>query len=168
MRYRAITLCDGLIFPESPRWHRGAFYCCSIDEGTIYRIDTYGNKEIVLRIDDWLSGWAFAGPESDDIVLTSARKRKLLYYKESVFNEMADLSNISTYGLNDLVRSHKGVIFVGAVNFEFGKVDPPDMPNSPLIRVDRDGNIAVASDETGFANGMVISPDGGRWNLSRC
>ncbi len=45
-------LCQGFVFPESPRWHRGSFYCTSIDEGTIFRIDEDGGKEVVLQIDD--------------------------------------------------------------------------------------------------------------------
>ncbi len=162
MLYQPEFLCDGFIFPETPRWHRGFFYCCSIDEGTIFRIDKAGNKEIQVQIDDWLSGWTFVSPDSDDIVLTSARRRKLLLSNGESLNEFADLSSIATFAINDMIRAHSGVIFVGSVNFRFGEVDLSEAPKSPLIRVDTQGNTSVASDETGFANGMVISPDGTR------
>ncbi|MEH6584727.1 MAG: SMP-30/gluconolactonase/LRE family protein [Halioglobus sp.] len=162
MRYQAKLLCEGFIFPETPRWHRGSFYCCSIDEGTIFRIGSDGNKEVVVKIDDWVSGWAFTGPDSDDIVLTSAMKRKLLLYNGSELREFADLSSIATFSINDMVRSHTGTCYVDTVNFEFGKVDPADAPYSPLLRVDPTGEVSIASDVTRFPNGMVITPDHNR------
>jgi sugar lactone lactonase YvrE len=162
MSYQPTFLCDGFVFPETPRWHRGSFYCCSIDEGTIFRIDRDGTKKAVVQIDDWLSGWSFVSADSDDIVLTSAKQRKLLLHNAESLKEIADLSSIATFGINDMIRAHSGVMFVGSVNFRFGEVDPSKAPKSPLIRVDTEGNVSVASNETGFANGMVISPDGKR------
>ena len=162
MLYRPEFLCDGFVFPETPRWHRGFFYCCSIDEGTIFRINKAGNKEMIVQIDDWLSGWVFPGPDTDDIVLTSAMQRKLLLHNSEGLHEIADLSSIATFGINDMIRTHNGVMFVGSVNFRFGEDDPSQAPKSPLIRVDTEGNVSVASNETAFANGMVITPDGRR------
>ena len=155
-------LCEGFIFPESPRWHRGSFYCTSIDEGTIFKIDEAGHKSVVVKIDDWLSGWVFAGPDSDEIILTSANKRKLLRWDGTGLCEVADLSGIATFGINDMIRTADGTTFVDAVNFAFGKVDPADAPPSPLIRVDVEGKATVASNLTAFPNGLVITPDGKR------
>lgn len=160
MKYESKFLCDGFIFPESPRWHRGSFYCCSIDEGTIFRIGEDGSKNVVLKTDDWLSGWAFEDPETDNIILTQAMQRKLLRWDGSATEEFADLSSIATFGINDLVRTKNGVMFVDSVNFDFGKVDPASAPKSPLIRVGADGGVSIASDEVTFGNGMVITPDG--------
>ena len=162
MLYQPEFLCDGFIFPETPRWHRGAFYCCSIDEGSIFRIQADGSKERVLKIDDWLSGWVFAGPDTDDIILTSGKQKKLLQWNGSDLNEIADMSGIATFAVNDMIRTESGVSFVASVNFNFGEIDLEDAPKSPLIRVDSQGNVSVASDETVFPNGMVIPPDGKR------
>ena len=163
-QHRPEFLSDGFIFPESPRWHRGSFYCTSIDEGTLFKIHQDGSKEVFLKIDDWLSGWAFTAPDSDEIVVTSVFKRKLLRRKDNgaAVEEIADLTGIATYGLNDLIRAENGIMFVDSVNFELGKVELDKVPDSPLIRVDTEGNASVASDETKFANGMVITPDGRR------
>jgi len=162
--HRPKFLCDGFIFPESPRWHRGSFYCTSIDEGTLFKINTDGSKEVFLKIDDWLSGWAFVSPENDEVVVTSVFNRRLLRRKSknSKIEEIADLSGIATFGLNDLVLAENGFIFVGSVNFEFGKVEMSKVPDSPLIRVDGSGNVSIASTETKFANGLVVTPDGKR------
>jgi sugar lactone lactonase YvrE len=155
-------LCEGFVFPESPRWHRDSFYCSSIDEGTIFKIGLDGSKDVVLQIDDWLSGWAFVGSDSDEIVLTSCNKRKLLRWNGTELCEFADLSGFATFGINDLIRTENGEVFVDAVNFEFGRTDPADAPMSPLLRVDTAGNVTVASEQTAFPNGLVITPDGKR------
>jgi sugar lactone lactonase YvrE len=153
-------LCEGFIFPETPRWHRGSFYCTSIDEGTIFRIGEDGSKEAVLQIDDWLSGWVFTRPDADEIVLTSGRGRCLLHWDGSRLEPYADLSDLATFAVNDMIRTENGVMFVGSVNFVFGEVDASDAPMSPLIRVDAKGNASIGSNETGFPNGLVITPDG--------
>lgn len=160
MKYQPTLMCDGFIFPEAPRWHRGAFYCCSIDEGTIYRVSA-GQKELVLKIDDWLSGWAFEAPNSDTIVLTSAKKRKLLRYDpiKNEMTELADLTDKVVFGINDLVRNHDGVVFVDSVQYVFGSVPPEQAPKSQLMRVAVDGTVSVASGLTHFPNGLVITPD---------
>jgi len=154
-------LCDGFIFPETPRWHCGSFYCCSIDEGSIFRIGEDGTKERILKIDDWLSGWAFESAEADaSIILTSGKERKLLRWNGAELTTVADLSGLVSYALNDLVRTRNGHVFVGSVDFVFGDVGPADAPNSPLLQATPDGNVSVASSVTGFANGMAITPDG--------
>ena len=76
--------------------------------------------------------------------------------------EIADLSEFVTFALNDMIRSATGVSFVGSVNFKFGEIDLAEVPNSPLIRVDSEGKVTIASDETSFPNGMAITPDGKR------
>ncbi len=155
-------LCEGFVFPESPRWHRGSFYCSSIDEGTIFKVGLDGSKDVVLQIDDWLSGWAFVGPDSNEIILTSSNKRKLLLWDGSELCEFADLSELATFGINDMLRTANGDVFVDTVNFEFGKTDLAEVPMSPLLRVDTSGSVTVASEVTKFPNGLVVTRDGKR------
>jgi sugar lactone lactonase YvrE len=153
-------LCEGFIFPEAPRWHRGSFYCCSIDEGSIFRLGEDGTKELVLKIDDWLSGWVFIDKDSDEMLVTSAKARKLLKWDGKTLEEFSDLSAIASHGINDMIRTESGVCFVDSVNFEFGAVPLTEAPKSPLIRVDCEGKVSVAADNVTFANGMVIAPNG--------
>ncbi len=162
MLYQPKFLCDGFVFPETPRWHRGSFYCTSIDEGTIFRIDEDGSKSVLLKIDDWLSGWTFAGRNTNDIIMTSGLQRKLLHWDGTATKELADLSGIATFAINDMIRTAAGAMFVGSVNFKFGEVAPAKAPKSPLICVDAQGNVSVASDAVSFANGMVVTPDNKR------
>ena len=115
-----------------------------------------------MQIDDWLSGWVFTSPTSNEVVVTSVFERKLLQGTTTGTGllEIADLTQFAKFGLNDLVRTKSGVIFVDSVNFDWGKTDLVKAPSSPLIRVDTDGNASLASAKTMFTNGMVITPDG--------
>ena len=72
------------------------------------------------------------------------------------------MSAVASFALNDMIRSRAGVSFVGSVDFDFGNIDPSEAPNSPLLRLDAQGKVSIASDETGFPNGMAITPDGKR------
>ena len=70
-------LCEGFIFPESPRWHRGSFYCCSIDEGRLFKLSMDGSKEVFLESPDRISGWVFPDENSDDLIITAGKARKV-------------------------------------------------------------------------------------------
>ncbi len=96
MRYQLDFLCGGFIFPETPRWHRGSFYCCSIDEGTVFRIGEDGSKEVVLKIDDWLSEVVFSGE-------SQRRHDRHICKKE----EIADLGRQSAEGVCRSQQQHQ-------------------------------------------------------------
>jgi sugar lactone lactonase YvrE len=59
------------------------------------------------------------------------------------------------------VRSRNGTCFVGAIDYVFGDIPLSVAPDSPLLRVGADGSASVFTTDMGFANGMVITPDGG-------
>ncbi|MEQ8486366.1 MAG: SMP-30/gluconolactonase/LRE family protein [Pseudomonadales bacterium] len=153
-------LCDGFIFPESPRWHRGSFYCCSIDEGRLFRIHLNGSKDLFYESDDRISGWVFLDNDSDDLLITAGKARKLFTVRDGETAEFADLSALASYRINDMVRTRNGVCFVGAINYVFGDIPLAVAPDSPLLRVGADGSASVATTDMGFANGMVITPNG--------
>ena len=160
MDRKAEVLLTGLIFPESPRWHRGSFYCNDMDDGVLYKIGLDGTKEELLKIDDWLSGWYFVAPDSDDIVFTSSLKKKLMATNWSETTEIADLAHMVSFGINDMVGTKNGHKYIGGVDPNFNEIDDHDtMSGSPLLLVSPSGEVSVASDRTGFANGMVITPD---------
>ena len=69
-------LCEGFVFPETPRWHRGSFYCCSIDEGLIYRIAPDGSRTLLVQIDDLVSGFCFLDRDSEAMVISSITRKR--------------------------------------------------------------------------------------------
>jgi sugar lactone lactonase YvrE len=160
MKQSAKFFTDGFIFPESPRWHKGSFYCCSIDEGKIFRIGEEGSKNLIVESDDAISGWSFCGSNSDEIVLTSAREKKLLKWSDGVLRQFADLNNIPCTLINDLICTENGDIFVGTIRLPAGVTSLLEAIENPLAYVDPAGDASIADEHVGFANGMVITPNG--------
>ncbi|AWZ01958.1 SMP-30/gluconolaconase/LRE-like region [Rhodobiaceae bacterium] len=154
-------LCDGFVFPETPRWHRGSFYCCSIDEGLIYRIGADGSKVLLVDIDDWVSGFCFLDRDSEKMVISSITKRKLLNWDGDKITEFADLSDTGCSTVNDMIRTERGDCYVGGLTFAEGATDLFDQVPGPIIRVEQDGTVSVADDDMLFPNGFVVTPDGG-------
>jgi sugar lactone lactonase YvrE len=70
----------------------------------------------------------------------------------------ADISSLATGHANDMIVRHDGLAFVG--NFGFSLYPPEDPRPAVLARIDPDGKVSVADEETYFPNGMVITPDG--------
>lgn len=161
MEHTPELLCDGFVFPETPRWHRGSFYCCSIDEGLIYRIGPDGSKTLLVQIDDMVSGFCFLAKDSEAMVISSITQKKLLTWDGDRIREFADVASTGCNMINDMVRTESGDCFVGSLSFPEGAEGLFDQVPSPIIRVDSGGNVSVADEEVLFPNGFVVTPDGG-------
>jgi sugar lactone lactonase YvrE len=72
--------------------------------------------------------------------------------------EHADLSDVVSGVLNDMVVDDRGRAWVG--NFGFDLMGGGSLRYTTLTRVDADGSVAVAAEDLGFPNGMVILPGG--------
>ena len=70
----------------------------------------------------------------------------------------AQLSELTTGHLNDMIVDRQGRAFVGNFGFDLMGGGPP-APAS-LVRIDPDGSATVAAEDLWFPNGMVIIDDG--------
>ena len=153
-------LCEGFVFPETPRWHRGSFYCCSIDEGLIYRIDPDGSPTLLVDIGDLVSGFCFLGRDSEAMVISSITRKKLLRWDGTRLSEFADVAPTGCNMINDMIRTERGDCYVGSLSFPEGATGLFDQIPSPIIRVDAGGKVSIADPEVLFPNGFVVTPDG--------
>lgn len=160
MEHTPEFLCDGFVFPETPRWHRGSFYCCSIDEGLIYRIEPDGSKALLVEIDDMVSGFCFLSRDSEAMVIASITQKKLLEWDGTRLREFADVASTGCNMVNDMVRTERGDCYVGSLSFPVGAKGLFDQVPSPIIRVDSHGNVSIADEKVLFPNGFVVTPDG--------
>lgn len=160
MEHTPELLCEGFVFPETPRWHRGSFYCCSIDEGLIYRIAPDGSRTLLVQIDDLVSGFCFLDRDSEAMVISSITRKKLLAWDGTRVTEFADVASTGCNMINDMVRTESGDCYVGSLSFPEGAKGLFDQVPSPIIRVDASGKVSIADQEVLFPNGFVVTPDG--------
>lgn len=161
MEHTPELLCEGFVFPETPRWHRGSFYCCSIDEGLIYRVAPDGSRTLLVELDDLVSGFCFLDRNSEAMVVSSITRKKLLLWDGERLRELADLASTGCSAINDMVRTERGDCYVGSLRFPEGAKGLFDQIPSPIIRVDSRGNVSIADEKVLFPNGFVVTPDGG-------
>ena len=70
----------------------------------------------------------------------------------------ADCSGFAPHEINDLVVDARGHAFISQFGYDFH--GGAKFQKAPLLRVDPDGAVAVASDGLKMANGMVVTGDG--------
>ena len=165
MKYTPELVQEGFLFPETPRWHgpSGCFYFVDIDRGQIHEWVPGGKARLHFQHDDWISGYAFG--LGSEWVVTSARRRKVMRVAmgsspdAASITDIADLSQVAQFGINDLLLAPNGITYVDTVcyNFLAGR-DAKPLP-SPIIAVMPDGTFKEATQVTSFPNGMALAPN---------
>lgn len=154
---KTTILADTLKFPESPRWHAGALWCCDLFAQKIVRVDLHGHVETVAELPDTPTslGWT---PEGQ-LLIVSAFARQLLRLEKGGLVEAADLSGLVPHPCNDMVIDRHGRAYIGNMGYDFG--DEQATPNpGPLMLVTPQGEARIVADGLAFPNGMAITPDG--------
>jgi sugar lactone lactonase YvrE len=151
------TLLDGRAFLEGPRWHDGALWVSDMHAWEVLRVTPDGDAEVVANVagDPSGLGWRPDGT----MLIVSMRDRQLLARDPGgTVSVAADCSRLAPHEINDLVVDARGYAFISQFGFDFHGGAP--YRKAPLLRVDPDGAIAVASDGLRMANGMVVTADG--------
>jgi sugar lactone lactonase YvrE len=150
------VLLDGLVFPESPRWHDGLLWFSDLQSGRVTTVDLQGNANVVAQLDDRPSGLGFL-PGGTPLVV-SADKRHVLRIENGDTTMHADLSSLDAEWLNDMVVDDTGRAFVDVI----GTVAHPetDEPVDRIAVVEPDGSWRIAAEHVLRPNGIVITADG--------
>lgn len=157
MEAKPTVLVSNLRFPESPRWHDGALWCCDLFARRVVRIDLGGTVETVVAVPDTPTaiGWTPDG----HFLLVAATARHLLRVDNDELATVADMSHLVRYPLNDMVIDAQGRAYVGNVGYDFGNYEAtPEL--APLLLVSPSGGMRIVADGLAFPNGMAIMPDG--------
>lgn len=152
------TVVDRMSFTECPRWHDGRLYFSDFYSQRVMSVRPGEPAEEVARVAYQPSGLGWL-PDGRMLVVSMLDRRVLRREHSGELVEHADLSAIATGNLNDMVVAPSGVAYVG--NFGFDLMAGAPVAPSPLVRIDPDGTIDVATEPLSFANGAVITPDGG-------
>lgn len=151
------VVVDGFSYLECPRWHAGRLWVSDFYTEKVVAIDDRGGTEVVAEVPEQPSGLGFL-PDGRLLVVSMRDHRLLVRDEAGKLTEHADLSGVVSGVLNDMVVDDRGRAWVG--NFGFDLMGGAPLRYTTLTRVDPDGGVAVAAEDLGFPNGMVILPGG--------
>jgi sugar lactone lactonase YvrE len=146
------VFAEGLVFPESPRWHRGELWLCDIHAHDVVRYGIDGTERGRLHFTDRVCGLGFA-PDGA-LMVVSMLDRRVLAVRDGRSSVLADLSQHSDTFLNDMVVDQFGRAYVGARN------RPVSSGADVVVLARPDGSTEVVADGMWSPNGSAITADG--------
>ncbi|MGW5381210.1 SMP-30/gluconolactonase/LRE family protein [Nocardia sp. NPDC003963] len=166
----ARRISGGYSWPECPRWHEDTFWFSDMYTGTLKKLDTQGNAQVVVdatgRAADTEAPIVLGGfgwlPDGRLIVVSMHEKLVLIHGGGAPddLSVYADLAPHTAAAANDMVVDAHGRAYITQLGFDIFKGDEPVA--SPLIVVDPDGTVTTP-EKVGplmCANGIAISEDG--------
>lgn len=144
-------------FYEGPRWHEGRWWVSDFYRHTVFAVAPDGSQEPIMTVDEQPSGLGWM-PDGTMLVVSMKDRRLLRRTSDGAIGEVADLTELASGHLNDMVVDQQGRAWIGNFGFDLMGGGPPLPAN--LIRVDPDGTVAVVADDLSFPNGSVVTPDG--------
>jgi sugar lactone lactonase YvrE len=152
-----ITLFDGGCYFECPRWHEDRWWVSDFYRRAVYSYDREGRERLELEVEAQPSGLGWL-PDGAMLVVSMKDRRILRRDADGSVTTHAQLSELATGHLNDMIVDGQGRAFVGSFGFDLmgGGTPAP----AGLVRVDPDGAAVIAAQDLWFPNGMVITDDG--------
>ncbi len=150
-----ILTTEGIVFPESPRWHGGRLWFSDVYGERVMTVDAQGRLEKVVSVPTRPSGLGFDA--RGRALIVSTRDRCLLRLEDGRLETFADMSSLMAGDASDMVVGPDGRAFVGNVGFDIFAGEKPRPAN--LVCVDPDGRARVVAEDIALPNGAVITPD---------
>ena len=151
------TLTEGGNYFECPRWRSGRWWVSDFYRRAVYSYDPGGGERLEAEVEEQPSGLGWL-PDGDLLVVSMKDRRVLRFGADGNARTHADLSELTSGHVNDMIVDKHGRAFVG--NFGFDLMGGGRPAPAPLVRIDPDGKATVASEDLWFPNGMVITDDG--------
>jgi len=143
---------DGYTFLECPRWHDGALYISDFYTHRVLRIAADGSASTVVDVPNQPSGLGWL-PDGR-MLIVSMKDHRILRLEDGKLVEHADLTNLVSGHLNDMVVDAAGHAYVG--NFGFDLMAGDEATSTVLVKIDPDGSTSVVADGLMFPNGSVV------------
>ena len=167
---QATVLLEGLAFGEGPRWRDGRLWFSDFYRRGVFAVDEQGTEEQVLEVPTQPSGLGWL-PDGRLLVSSMTDRRVLRQEPDGSLVTHADLADLATFHVNDLITDASGGAYVGNFGYDLhGDMHQRDIPTiladgeagrTSLARISPDGAVSVAAEDVRFPNGMVLL-DGGR------
>ncbi|WP_407170267.1 SMP-30/gluconolactonase/LRE family protein [Bradyrhizobium sp. ORS 111] len=154
---RLKTILDGGRYFEGPRWHNGRLWFVDCMARTLLSTSPSGERQEHAAVTDDTPCGLGVLPNGDIVVLTMFRKR-LLRFADGKLSLYADLSQLATGTIDDMIIDGQGRAYVGDLGFD---LPPPDGRGAVgrIILVMPDGSARVVADGLRFPNGIAVSSD---------
>lgn len=151
-------ILQGLKFPEGLRWHDNKLWFSDMEDHKVMALDLKGNTQIVIERPNRVSGLGWL-PDGR-LLVVAMEDRQLLRLDPDGVKIHADLNELATFDLNDMVVDNKGRAYVGNFGFDYFGAEKPEFVPAEIILVEPNGNLKVVADNMAFPNGTIITPDG--------
>jgi len=154
------TIHDGGRYFEGPRWHQGRLWFVDCWARTLLSLEPSGECEQHAKFDDDTPCGLGVLPDGRLIVLTMFKKR-LFAYSNGELSLYADLSDIATGTIDDMIVDGLGRAYVGDLGFDL----PPKGDHGAvgrIILVMPGGTARIVADGLRFPNGIAVSSDNSR------
>ena len=147
---------DGLVFPESLRWWNEQLWLVDMYDGKVLVFTPQsGLVETVADVPSILGGIA-RSPEGIVHVVDKSRRR-ILALKKGGPQVFADLSDMGTSPLNEMIAAPDGSFIVGEYGFQLNVGE--HFRKGRIFRVSPDGSVTLLPGEFAFPNGMAVIPE---------
>jgi sugar lactone lactonase YvrE len=157
MDRRLDLIVDGLGFGESPRWHEGRLWYSDFSHQRISSVVPGEEPRIELKLDDRPSGLGWL-PDGRLLIVSMRRRTILRLEADGTLAVHADLSELASADVNDMVVAADGSAYAG--NFGSDVLAGEPLQPAQLALVRPDGTVSIAAQGLAFPNGSVITPDG--------
>ena len=156
MTYATYVVVNGLVFPETPRWHLGHFWFTDQFTGRVMRLSLDGCLETIATLPDHVGGLGWL-PDGT-LLVVGMKERRVHRLGPTGFSSYADLSGLAAFHCNDLLVDAAGGAYVG--NFGFDLPGGAPTVSTKLIRIGTSGQAWPVGGPLIFPNGMALNAEG--------
>ncbi len=139
-------LANGFCFGEGPRWFEGLLWFSDMLGEAVHTADMRGTLTTLPVPGHFPSGLGFRPDGS--LLIASTEDRQVLRYDGETVVTIADLADLVSANLGDMVVDEAGRAYIGSQARSGGVI----------VRLDPDDSAAIVADDLDFPNGMVITP----------
>jgi sugar lactone lactonase YvrE len=154
------TVHDGGRYFEGPRWHAGRLWFVDCMNRTVLSLGSRGECEQHAKVEGDTPCGLGVLPDGRLVVLTMFRKQ-LMTCEDGRLSLYADLSDVATGTIDDMIVDGLGRAYVGDLGFDL----PPPADRGAvgrIILVMPDGATRIVADGLRFPNGIAVSADNNR------